>query len=81
MTNYLATKSCQIKKDINEFESQNVQSPDLLFCNAWLFQVFSCSLVQPCKNKGESVHLVEFTFQIQVFGTIDNLSDHLSVHF
>lgn len=22
-----------------------------------------------------------FTFQIQIFGTIDNLSDHLSVHF
>lgn len=22
-----------------------------------------------------------FTFQIQIFGTVDNLSDHLSVHF
>lgn len=34
MTNYLATKSFQIKKKKNEFESQSVQSPDLLFCHA-----------------------------------------------
>lgn len=41
-----------------------------------LFNLFS-----PTGIKGESVNLVELTFKIQIFGTIDNLSDHLSVHF
>lgn len=25
--------------------------------------------------------LIRFTFQVQIFGTIDNLSDHFCVHF
>lgn len=36
--------------------------------------------LSPAKIKGGTVSLVEFTFKIQIFGTIDNLSDHLSVH-
>lgn len=43
------------------------------------FLLFTSSALQ--EQKGESVNLVEFTFKIQIFGTVDNLSDHLGVHF
>lgn len=49
--------------------------PVLLNCSLLLGTAF------PLKALRRINIFTRFTFQIQIFGTIDNLSDHLSVHF
>lgn len=80
--NYSATGSCQTEKEKNEIESQKsansrftVQKTTISISSLiyWL-------RLARIKRRRENI-LLEFTFKIQIFGTIDDLSDHFSIHF
>lgn len=79
---YSATGSCQTEKEKNGIESQ--KSANSRF-TVWKTMISIISLIYwlrlaRIKRRRENI-LLEFTFKIQIFGTIDDLSDHFSIHF
>lgn len=80
--NYSATGSCQTKKEKNEIESQKSANSRFTVQKTTISISSLIYWLRLARIKGRrgNIILLEFTFKIQIFGTIDDLSDHLSIH-
>lgn len=82
MMNYSATGSCQTEKEKNEIESQKSANSRFTVQKTTISISSLIYWLRLARIKGRrgNIILLEFTFKIQIFGTIDDLSDHLSIH-
>lgn len=80
--NYSATGSCQTEKEKNEIESQKSANSRFTVQKTTISISSLIYWLRLARIKGRrgNIILLEFTFKIQIFGTIDDLSDHLSIH-